>query len=340
MKVNFKKDVLSATFHDPRNNFEITTTCCEIRYDPLTGRLSRIFPSKTLKLSRYDWNPAVDHSRRQACPFCPENLERSTPRFTGDFVPGGRIRLGRAVVVPNLSAYESYNGVVVMSPDHYLGMGEITSGALGESLAAGLEFLARASAADPDNARYGSVNWNYMPLAGGSLVHPHLQVVAGRKPSTYAGLLIGKSAAYRRKNGSVFWSDLLEAEEGGPRFLGRTGRVAWLATFAPLGLGDVTAVIPGKAAPGDLGEGDVRDVASGMLKVIGYYDSVNIPAFNSALYLARREDRGFWATLRMVGRFTIHPLGGSDISYIQYLLGDPWTFRLPEEMAAELKKNF
>lgn len=340
IKVKFRKKTLAAAFHDPRNDFRLTMRFCEIRYDPLTRQLSRIFPSKMLKFSRYDWAPEVMESRSHPCPFCPENLEAATPRFPEDFVPGGRIMAGRAVVVPNLSIYESYNGVVIMGPDHYLPMGEITFDTLVQSLAASLEFLRTAARRDPAHARYGTVDWNYMPLAGGSVIHPHLQVIAGKDPSSHVGLMVREGRKYLRARGRIFWADLLEAEAGGPRYLGRTRGVYWLASFAPRGLADVTAVIPERAAPEDIGEEDIRGIASGMIKVIGYYDSVNIPAFNAAIYFARREDEGFWASLRMIGRFAARPPAGSDVSYMQTLLGDPWTFHLPEEMAVELKKHF
>ena len=340
MPVSFKKDIVKSSFCDPRMDFQISHHLSEIRYDPLTSQLSRIFPSKAFMLPRHDWTPAANQSLARPCPFCAENLENSTPRFPEEFIPTGRVRVGQAVVVPNISVYESYNGVVVMAPEHYVSMRDMTSGMIGQSLEAAVEFLKRAAGKDPDNARYGTVNWNYMPHAGGSVIHPHLQVIAGRNPSSYAGLIIRECERYYRSNNSVFWADLLEAESGGPRYLGKTGSVVWLATFAPRGLADVTAVLPEKASVRDIGEEDIKDIASGVLRVVRYYDSVNIPAFNMALYFARREDQGFWVTLRMIARFSVGPLSASDFSYMQALLGDPWTFQLPEEMAPELRRYF
>ncbi|MFZ5631419.1 MAG: hypothetical protein ACOY40_01090 [Bacillota bacterium] len=120
-----------------------------------------------------------------------------------EFIPTGRLRSGQAVVVPNLSVYESYNGVVVMGPDHFVGMGEMTPAMLEQSLSAALEFLRIAARKDPDNARYGTVNWNYMPYAGGSMIHPHLQVIAGRNPSSLVDRMAREGSRYYRINRTV-----------------------------------------------------------------------------------------------------------------------------------------
>lgn len=339
MRIEFKKEIVITHIHNPKEGFKLTPVNCEIRYDPLTGQLSRIFPSK--KLNFFD--PLLGkmaQDSKSGCPFCPENMEMATPRFPEYLIPTGRLTEGNAWVIPNLSAYESYNGVVIMSPEHYTGMEKISAPMLSQSLGASLKFLRTIGRKDPGTARYGSVNWNYMPCAGGSLVHPHLQVITGRNPSNYVHSIVSSGNEYHEKNRSVFWSDLVEAEAEGERYLGRTGGIVWISTFAPRGLADVTAIIPDKRTPSDFNERDIMNLVSGLLKVIGYYHQAGIPGFNMALYLAREEDQGFWATLRTIGRFTTDPLAGSDVSYMQTLLGDPWSFHLPEETARELKGRF
>lgn len=339
MRISFKKEIITTVFHNPKHGFQLTPAHCEIRYDPLTGQLSRIFPSKRINFHQPGPKSTAGESKG-TCPFCPENLEKSTPRFPEDLIPSGRLKSGKACVIPNLSVYESYNGVVIMSPDHYVGMKEISAEMISQSLRASLEFLVTAGRKDPGNARYGSVNWNYMPCAGGSLIHPHLQVIAGRNPSTYAQSVIKASDEYYKSKGSVFWSDLIETESGGDRHPGNTGNITWLSTFAPRGLADITAIIPEKRSASDINAKDIANLASGLLKVISYYHRCGIPGFNTSLYLAGREDEGFWSTLRMIGRFNTAPLAGSDVSYMQTLLGDPWSFQLPEVTAAEMKTYF
>ncbi|MGB9802374.1 MAG: hypothetical protein ACPLUI_01020, partial [Desulfofundulus sp.] len=128
--------------------------------------------------------------------------------------------------------------------------------------------------------------------------------------------------------------------EKGERYLGQVGNTHWLATFAPRALCDVTAIVTNKTTIADLENQDLQNLAKGLLKVIRYYNEINIASFNVALYTARKEDRGFWVTARVVGRYTIYPLVGSDFSHLQVLHDEPWTIHLPEEMAGELKAFF
>ncbi|MBE3585053.1 MAG: hypothetical protein IMW94_02585 [Thermoanaerobacter sp.] len=341
MGIEFKKIVNETEFHNPFQDFALSSFRSEIRFDPLTGHRTRIFPFRNRKLPRHDWTPFVEESRQRFCPFCPENLEKATPRFPEYIVAGGRVKYGQAVVVPNLSPYEIYSGVTVMGPEHYLPMKSLTTKIIADSFQASLNFLQRVEAYDPERSRYGSVNWNYMPYAGGSIIHPHLQVLCGPTPCRYDSDLIDYSKIYLDQNGSNFWEDLLEYElKKGERYLGQVGNTHWIATFAPRALCDVTAILPHKTTYAELDYQDLYDLAEGLLKVIRYYDEINIASFNAALYAARKEDQGFWITARIVGRYTIYPLVGSDYSHLQVLHDEPWTLHVPEDMARELKKYF
>lgn len=340
MAVDLKRIVNKTIYHDPLKNFELNEATCETRYDPLTGQLVRIFPFRKISFPHHDWTPYVEESKKRFCPFCPGILEKSTPRYPDQFLPGGRLKVGGAVLVPNLHPYELHTAVVVMTPQHYVPMQDISLEMMQDSFTAGIEFLQLAREKDPQGARYSSVNWNYMPYAGGSLIHPHLQVLAGVEPSTYDGQMVTGANEYLKNNGSNFWDDLLELEKNGERYIGSTGAIEWLATFAPRALVDVTAVFPGGITPEDITAGWLQDFLKGFKKIINYYHSVNISAFNAALYFATREDSGFRTHARIVGRFTIFPVVGSDVSHLQVLHNDPWTLHMPETLAGDLKEFF
>ncbi len=338
--IDFKRVVGRTKYHDPTKNFELVEVNSEKRYDPLTGKMVRVFPFRKITFSRHDWTPFVEESRQRFCPFCPGVIEKAAPRFPEDFIPGGRLRVGEAVLIPNLHPYENHSAVVVMAPDHYLSMQDIRPDVIRDSIEVGLEYLRVVAEKDPANSRYSSINWNYMPYAGGSLIHPHLQVISGSDPCNLDGDVVASAARYFERHGRQYWEDLIGAEKGGERDLGSTGRIHWLVTFAPLALGDVTAVIRGCSTIRDVTHEHVEELAGGLKKIIGYYDSANIPAFNMAMYFTGGEDRGFCCTVRVVGRFTLFPLVGSDVSNIQILHHDPWTLCLPEDMAGDLRKHF
>lgn len=338
--INFKKVVSKSRFYDPTKNFELNDVPSEKRYDPLTGELVRLFPFRKSALPRHDWTPFVEESRKRFCPFCPGVIEKAAPRFTEEFIPEGRLSVGDAVLLPNLNPYETHSAVVVMTPEHYLSMQDISTAVIRDSLAVSLDYLKVVAEKDPENARYSSINWNYMPYSGGSLIHPHMQVISGAEPCNLDRAMIMSGADYYDRYGSIYWHDLVDAEKPGERYLGATGRIDWLAAFAPLSPGDVIGVLKGCSTIDDITEGHLEDLALGMQKVIRYYDTVNLPAFNMALYFAGREDRGFCCTARMIGRFTLFPLVGSDVSNMQMLHHDFWTFFLPEDMAVSVKEFF
>ena len=339
--MELRKVISEALFHHPARDFALTSVNCEIRFDPLTGKRSRIIPFRSPKLPPHDWTPYVEESRQRFCPFCPENLPRSTPRFPQEMVPGGHLKWGQAVVVPNLSPYDTYAAVTVMSPEHYLPIPALNTKLITESFRASLEFIKLARSYDPRQALYGSIGWNYMPYAGGSLIHPHLQVICGPLAGTYTEEMIRSSRTYLAEKGRCIWEDLLEAEhESGERYLGQVGGSHWLASFAPRGLADVTAIFPQKCTPEDITDKDLEELAEGLQKVLRYYEENNIASFNAAFYFARKEDTGFWCHFRIVGRYTIYPVVGSDHSHLQVLQDEFWTIYFPEEMAAELKRYF
>lgn len=341
MSIEFRRIVNETEFHNPMKDFELKKANSEIRYDPLTGQLVRIFPFRKVTLSSHDWTPFVEESLRRFCPFCPDKLETATPRFPEKLIPGGRLKFGEATVVPNLHPYELYSAVVAMSKLHYIPMPDLTPQLIFDSFKASLEFLKLIAAKDPNNSRYSSINWNYMPYAGGSLIHPHLQVLSGPKPTTFVEQMINASMAYHSNNGSSFWTDLINLEqEKAERYLGQTGNIHWLTTYAPLALCDVTGILTECAAPNELKDNDLKDLATGLKKVIDYYHDNNICSFNMALYFAPKQDTGFKASIRIVGRYTLFPLVGSDFSHLQILHKDPWTLHSPEEMTRELKVYF
>jgi galactose-1-phosphate uridylyltransferase len=341
MPVEFRVTSLKAVFHNPLQNFELVEVPCEIRYDPLTGQATRLVTIRKPSLPPHDWTPFIEESLRRFCPFCPGQVEKATPRFPEELIPGGRLHLGEAVVVPNLNPYDKYSAVVIISPKHYLSMAELTPEVISNSFEAGQEFLKKVTAKDPAGSKYCSINWNYMPYSGGSLIHPHLQVHAGPQPTSLLALMKEKAAQYFKKNGNIYWADLLALEkEKGERYLGCTGNVSWLATFAPKALFDVVGIFPEKATVKDFAKKDLDELAAGFKKVIAFYERSNVASFNAGLYFGQDTDRGFWVTARIVARFTIFPLVGSDYSHLQVMHDEAWVMYQPEQMCIELAPSF
>ncbi len=139
MPLEFRKECLGARFRSPDGTDWVERNC-EVRFDPLLGSSSRI--AEGVKLQTADAG-ALEEFRHPdpACPFCPERIERVTPRIRPEICPEGRIRLGDTLVFPNLVPYSQYAAVAVFSPHHWLSLEEFTPDLLASNLAAALRYI-------------------------------------------------------------------------------------------------------------------------------------------------------------------------------------------------------
>ncbi|CAA7600450.1 HIT-like domain protein [Acididesulfobacillus acetoxydans] len=336
MSLAFQRETRQSVFRDPRRDFQTSKAEFEIRFDPITEELTRIFPLHNFRLQRRDWAPLATLTQEKGCPFCPDALKKATPLFPEAMIPTGRLTHGGATVIPNLSPYAPYSGVVIMCREHYLPLAQFPAGVMEDGFSAALAFLEQAQAYDSANARYSTIGWNYMPFAGGSVIHPHLQALAGPEPSNRHKLSMERSHSYYLETGNNAWENLIDQEKvKGDRYLWQEGSLHWLASFAPRGLGDLTLVFEGKSTLRDLAPEDIHYLARGLQRVFRFYDSLNLPSFNLALFPAPEKQPGYWLNARLTGRFTVFDWT-SDINSLQLLLGDFYSFLPPENIRAKI----
>ena len=82
--------------------------------------------------------------------------------------------------------------------------------------------------------RWASINANHMLPSGSSLFHPQLQGIVDSQPTTMRACWRTCTA----QRSQPIW----EAERrGGERYLGDTGRIQWMASFAPIAPAEVRA---------------------------------------------------------------------------------------------------
>ncbi len=341
MAVIFRSEEIKSIILDPRSGFDPVTHEMEFRYDPLTGRSSRLahfgaIRPVPLNLADYDGD------NKGFCPFCPPNLENITSRFPPELYPAGNFRRGEATVIANIAPYDAYSGLVIVSDKHLLAVDDLSESLLVDSLSAGLEFLCRVKEYD-SSIPYTFMGWNYMPPSGGGLVHAHIQVFGSKNPGNlYMDLLQG-SENYRRDNGSSFWQDYLSEEERlGQRFLTTRDGVYWLVPFAPLGIiGDVLAVVPGATTPESVDAGTVKALAAGIRRLFNYYSDSQIFSFNASLYFAPDENTDFPLQLRFSPRTFLNTrFFPPDTNFFQMQLQQPLCVVRPEEISREIRPYF
>ena len=332
--MELERRVLHAEILDPTRDFAVQRTEVEVRWDPLTGHTSRVLgvPRGLMPPNEEDLE-AIARKTADGCPFCGDRLEARTPRFAADLHPEGRMRRGQAVLFPNLFAYSRFSAVSVYSPDlHYLPLGQMTPELVIDNLATQVAFARAAITYDPD-ARWASINANHMLPSGSSLFHPHLQGSVDPVPTTMQRLLVDTPA-------DRFRAYLDVERDAGERYLGSSGQVHWLASFAPLAPGELRALVFDVASPAALDDNLVEELGHGIATGLNLYAELGFESFNLALYGAPPGTDGYPLNLRMACRSNLKPLYRSDATYFERLHWEAAVDILPEELAERAGDRF
>jgi galactose-1-phosphate uridylyltransferase len=341
--IEFRTDTKRALLHDPRQDFALVEIESEVRHDPLTGDSARICHFAMRAPPPPDL-AAIDGLSRPTCPFCPDKIEAITPRFPDELIPGGRLRRGDAVLVPNLFPYDDFSAIAVLCREHMQPMDAMPERLVVDGLSVAREFMRAAAGRVVGPHAYGIVTWNYMPAAGGTQVHPHMQVIVTATPGNALARQLVAAAAFRARTGRPYAEALLDAEHGGARWIGERGRVAWLTPFTPAGvLGDAVALIRDRATLAELEDADIADFAASLVRVLAAFAARGLWSFNLCLLPDAFDppERRHWLTARLLPRFYLNPkLYVSDASYLQLLLEEHFAMLTPEEVAADLRARF
>jgi UDPglucose--hexose-1-phosphate uridylyltransferase len=338
--IDFEEQDLEASVPDLAAGGKWTRIRLRWRRDPLTGAGARILTGVKLQpASRTDLTALT--AKPAFCPFDAEHLDQATVPFPAELAPEGRIRVGKAVVVPNIMAYATHSAVGIYDPErHFTDLDEMTPALMGDALAAMVRHARAVRRIDPD-ARWSSVNANYLPPSGASLVHPHLQSAHDAHGLTGQRRLVEQGQAWQERHGP-YWAALVEQEAGGPRWVGSTGRVAWLTPFAPTGFGEVWGIVNGAADVTELTEQDCADLGLGLSRVLAAYQAWNLVSFNFGLIGGGPYGRaaGHHVLLKVLSRSNPDPVYRSDATYFERIWGEALIDVSPEEVAAGIRTRF
>ena len=339
-KIEFEKIEDRSELLDPREGYARRSISFEARKDPLTGRVSRILPFRR-KLSETSVSQEVLETSKKGCPFCPGQVDSSTPKFIPEMAPEGRLRRGRAVSFPNSFPYARYNWVVVLSDEHFYSLDQFTPEILKDGFLVAREGIRRVGEANPEYT-FSSINWNYLPQSGGGLYHPHFQVVVQRTPTRFHADVLRGLKGYQLRENSFFWEDLLSEEaRRGERYLGNFGDVHFWSAFSPGGIfGEIEVLFVHRAAVEDVTEEDWSDFSRGLTKIFRYLHEKRTFSFNLALYSGTLPEVRSWVYARLCPRMLIPPWNTSDINYFEKLHGEVICVISPEDLAAGLKPFF
>lgn len=299
------------------NTLDLGGQCIEFREENLTGLRCRINVSRKergLNSSRTFEVVEVD----PGCPFCPQNIEEKTPVFKD----GKRIRIGESTTFPNRFPFGENHIVTVVTRDHL--PKSVTCGQIEDALFGQFEALNKTDG-------YASINWNYLPSAGASIIHPHLQGICERRPTFLTGLYLERSKKYSRDTGENYWASLRESE----RLLSKRylfgESIVWCASPVPLGEKEIRGYLPvcGLVNFEEL----IPETAVGIKRVIDYYTDAGSSAFNMTIRFGRDRDADFFrAFVSMIARIDPNPLSFSDSAFMERLHFEPVVMTVPEEI--------
>ncbi len=340
MTILFETTQITARLLDPQGkNIQRTI---EVRTHPLTGRKCRVTSSRQQETEPGLENfpprpPAADDF--DGCPFCPGQLTQATPRLIEPLCPEGRLEYGNSVLFPNLYPYGAYSAVSLFDTDHFVEIGTASAVSYADSFQNCANYLKLVHQYDKQ-AVFTAITQNHLPSAGGSLIHPHLQVHADQIGGNHHTFLLDRANSYFGEHNSLIISDYLKAEQSNQqRLIGVTGKWHWLAAFAPEGFFEIWAVLPGICSIFEVQQTDWYELARGIINAQNFYRSLGRNGYNIGLISIENGQQTLELRLVILARSNYAPWVRSDHTGYEIMLGDMATFSAPEQ-TANLARNF
>ncbi len=295
---------------------EVPTTKGTLQYreEHYTRLTCRISPDR---LNRHIDQSSYVPENSGPCPFCRENIFSVTPTFQD----GTRIIRGESVTFPNLFPFGEGHIVTVITHDHFVQT--FTHKQVADAIFSQIEALENTDG-------YPSINWNFLPSAGASLVHPHMQGLSDSRPSRIVDLYLGASQQYSRDHNRNYWEAVRAEETESDRYL-FGDEILWSAHAVPVGEREIRGILP-ISSLGDMA-GYVDLMTQGILEIISLYRKLCTYAFNLSIFFDKKEENhGFSAFCSIISRINPNRLSTSDSAFMERLHLEPVILTLPEDL--------
>lgn len=319
----------------------------EHRTDPLLGSVASINFALGEKAKAFLGAADVglleelQEKTKVGCPFC--SAEEKGTRFPPGFAPGGQLRIGAALALPNLFSKCAFDSVVVVDPArHVLFPSRLAKAALGDAVRTAAELVRRARADDPALVHHVA-GMNFLNPGGSSVPHPHFQVHARSAPYSAIARALRSSAEILARTGESHFTALLRTErELGVRFLGTTGNVQWIAAWAPSHQKEIWGILPGTASLAALSDADAAAFGDGISRVVSFYEEAGVHPFTLAFHSSPDPADAGWALhVKICARPAFRPLYTNyETWFTPLFLGDDVHTEAPETYAARLRARW
>ncbi|MDI9633843.1 MAG: galactose-1-phosphate uridylyltransferase [Methanolinea sp.] len=290
------------------------TSTIQVREEHVSGLRCKISPERLNRRLDARYVPPAPPA---GCPFCGDAVERVTPTFPD----GSRIAVGESLTFPNLFPFAEWHTVTVVTRAHHVDA--FSARQIEDALAAQVQSLAHVPG-------YPSINWNFLPSAGASIAHPHIQGLVDRRPPVLAERYMEGGFRYLVRHGETYWESLVEKEREGARFL-FGDEVCWIAQAVPLGEREVRAVLP-VTTLSDF-EPYIGTFAEGLLSILEMYRSLGTHAFNMSIFFDReKRENGFRVFCSVISRINPNESSTSDSAFMERIHQEPVILTLPEDL--------
>jgi UDPglucose--hexose-1-phosphate uridylyltransferase len=288
----------------------------QYREECFTGCRCRISPDRS---KRHVPQPLSIPRDTEDCPFCRDRIFSVTPVFPD----GRRIIRGESVTFPNMFPFGRSHIVTVITREHWVDA--FSRLQIADALAGQIEALLRYDG-------YASINMNFLPSAGASLIHPHMQGLCDIRPSLVLERYLLASREYLEKNGRNYWETLKDEERKSGRYLFGE-EILWSAHAVPCGEREIRGILP----VASLREIDpyIDLLSRGILEVLSFYRALGTYAFNMSVFFDKPGgDNSFRAFCSLIARINPNPVSMSDSAFMERLHYEPVIMTLPEDMGA------
>ncbi len=343
--MEFKKQIKKVELLAPPD-FKFEVQEIEYREDPLTNsrsiinvkRAGRVKQTQTANLMPETFIKETSN----ACFFCPGQIEIKTPNLPPHIFAQGKLKRGECILFPNLYPFAEYHAVATLSREHFLALDQFKPEMLVDNLLLCQEWLLKVYEKDKE-AKYPLYMWNHLPPSAASIVHPHVQVIVRREPTSMQAELLAKSREYFENNGQSYWKDLLEEEKSlDERYIGENDSLAVIASYAPRGFREIQFIFKEASNLAELDLKQIEDFANAVIKVLRSYKQMGVGSFNLCTFSGPIGERLDYYALnaKLISRPFPQGIYTNDTGPFERLQ-DEWVIEtLPEEIARKVKEGF
>lgn len=286
----------------------------QYRKEAYTGFSCRISPDRS---KRHVIHPVAIPEEGEDCPFCPERIFSVTPLFPD----GKRIIHNESVTFPNMFPFGPGHVVTVITRAHRVE--KFSRQQIADALLGQVDALMRYDG-------YPSINMNFLPSAGASLIHPHMQGLCDTRSSHIVERYLYAGNKYHQLTGKDYWDAVTGGDKASGRYLFGE-EIIWSAHAVPCGERGVRGILPVAILDEAIPYIDI--LAAGIVDVLEFYRNLGTTAFNMSIFFDKAGSKsGFHAFCSLISRINPNPSSMSDSAFMERMHFEPVIMTLPEEM--------